>query len=76
MSRLCPGGAGQGLGYGLLRYLNAETAGELAGLPAPQIGFNYLGRFAGGSADQLGMRPGPPLGSGVGGALKRWCDSD
>ena len=41
---------GQGLGYGLLRYLNAETAAELAGPPAPQLGFNYLGRFAGGGA--------------------------
>src|SRR6185437_1507173 len=37
---------GKGLGYGLLRYLNAGTAAELAGLPAPQLGFNYLGRFA------------------------------
>ena len=42
---------GKGLGYGLLRYLNAETAAKLAGLPAPQLGFNYLGRFAGGGAD-------------------------
>ena len=36
-----------GLGYGLLRYLNPQTAATLAALPAPQIGFNYLGRFAG-----------------------------
>jgi nonribosomal peptide synthetase CepB len=36
---------GDGLGFGLLRYLNPETAGVLAGLPQPQIGFNYLGRF-------------------------------
>jgi hypothetical protein len=35
-----------GLGYGLLRYLNARTASQLAGFAAPQIGFNYLGRFA------------------------------
>jgi non-ribosomal peptide synthase protein (TIGR01720 family) len=34
-----------GLGYGLLRYLNADTACELAGFAGPQIGFNYLGRF-------------------------------
>ncbi|MEU0088909.1 amino acid adenylation domain-containing protein, partial [Streptomyces sp. NPDC006274] len=34
-----------GLGYGLLRHLNPQTALALAGLPAPQIGFNYLGRF-------------------------------
>ncbi|WP_228388967.1 condensation domain-containing protein, partial [Streptomyces jumonjinensis] len=36
---------GDGLGYGMLRYLNPETAPELAALPAAQIGFNYLGRF-------------------------------
>ena len=35
-----------GLGYGMLRYLNPETAPLLARLGAPQIGFNYLGRFA------------------------------
>ena len=36
---------GDGLGFGLLRYLNPEAAAVLAGYPAPQIGFNYLGRF-------------------------------
>ncbi|MEO3972429.1 amino acid adenylation domain-containing protein [Streptomyces sp. CAU 1734] len=36
---------GDGLGYGLLRHLNDATAPALAGLPVPQIGFNYLGRF-------------------------------
>ena len=40
--RAVPGG---GLGFGLLRYLNSETGPVLAGLPVPQIGFNYLGRF-------------------------------
>src|SRR5215213_2719522 len=40
---------GKGLGYGLLRYLNKETAMELAGAAAPQLGFNYLGRFAAGA---------------------------
>ncbi|MFE7231397.1 amino acid adenylation domain-containing protein [Streptomyces sp. NPDC057596] len=35
-----------GIGYGLLRYLNPQTSTMLAGLPKPQIGFNYLGRFA------------------------------
>ena len=35
-----------GLGYGLLRYLNRETAPQLAGHAAPQIGFNYLGRVS------------------------------
>ncbi|HEY8978208.1 MAG TPA: amino acid adenylation domain-containing protein [Streptomyces sp.] len=34
-----------GIGYGLLRHLNPDTAPVLAGLPEPQIGFNYLGRF-------------------------------
>src|SRR5262249_52062993 len=40
-------GPGNGLGYGLLRYLNARTALQLGGFAAPQIGFNYLGRVAG-----------------------------
>jgi amino acid adenylation domain-containing protein/non-ribosomal peptide synthase protein (TIGR01720 family) len=47
---------GDGLGYGLLRYLNPATAPALAALPAPQIGFNYLGRFTTAS-------PPPPAGS-------------
>jgi non-ribosomal peptide synthase protein (TIGR01720 family) len=34
-----------GLGYGLLRYLNPQTSLQLAGLATPQVGFNYLGRF-------------------------------
>ncbi|MFJ8794695.1 amino acid adenylation domain-containing protein [Streptomyces sp. NPDC102462] len=40
---------GDGLGYGLLRHLGPETAPILAALPSPQIGFNYLGRFATGT---------------------------
>ena len=36
-----------GLGYGLLRYLNRETGPQLASHAPPQIGFNYLGRVAG-----------------------------
>ncbi|MET8074679.1 condensation domain-containing protein, partial [Streptomyces sp. NPDC005271] len=36
---------GDGLGYGMLRYLNPETAPEFAELPTAQVGFNYLGRF-------------------------------
>ncbi|HEY4972813.1 MAG TPA: condensation domain-containing protein, partial [Steroidobacteraceae bacterium] len=43
-----------GLGYGLLRYLNDETAEQLRGLNQPQIGFNYLGRFAAGAATDWG----------------------
>ncbi|MFI1018279.1 amino acid adenylation domain-containing protein [Streptomyces sp. NPDC020965] len=38
-----------GLGYGLLRHLNTETATTTAGGREPQIGFNYLGRSS--SAD-------------------------
>jgi nonribosomal peptide synthetase CepB len=37
---------GDGLGFGMLRYLNPATSQELAGLAGAQIGFNYLGRFA------------------------------
>ncbi|HJP74821.1 MAG TPA: amino acid adenylation domain-containing protein [Pseudonocardiaceae bacterium] len=37
----------KGVGYGLLRYLNYETADELAEYPVPQLGFNYLGRISG-----------------------------
>ncbi|MEU1091637.1 condensation domain-containing protein, partial [Streptomyces sp. NPDC005892] len=36
----------QGLGFGLLRYLNPGTAAVLAGAASPMVGFNYLGRFA------------------------------
>jgi amino acid adenylation domain-containing protein/non-ribosomal peptide synthase protein (TIGR01720 family) len=35
----------KGVGYGALRYLNPQTGPALTGLPHPQIGFNYLGRF-------------------------------
>ncbi|MYS59635.1 non-ribosomal peptide synthetase [Streptomyces sp. SID5468] len=37
---------GNGVGYGLLRHLNPRTAPRLAGLPVPDVGFNYLGRMA------------------------------
>lgn len=43
---------GKGLGYGLLRYQNPETALVLERLTRPAIGFNYLGRFSAG--DQSG----------------------
>ncbi|SFP65529.1 non-ribosomal peptide synthetase [Amycolatopsis rubida] len=36
----------QGLGYGVLRYLDPAASAELAAFDAPRIGFNYLGRFA------------------------------
>lgn len=42
-----------GLGYGLLRHLNPDTAPALEKLPQPQILFNHLGRFtASGAADE------------------------
>ncbi|MDO0917224.1 amino acid adenylation domain-containing protein [Streptomyces sp. DT2A-34] len=42
-----------GLGYGLLRHLNPDTAPALEKLPQPQILFNYLGRFtASGTAEE------------------------
>ncbi|MFD5180208.1 amino acid adenylation domain-containing protein [Nocardia sp. NPDC058379] len=34
----------RGVGYGLLRYLNSDTAAALADAPTPQLSFNYLGR--------------------------------
>ncbi|WP_194910417.1 non-ribosomal peptide synthetase [Catenulispora rubra] len=36
----------KGVGYALLRYLNPEAGPQLADYPAPQIGFNYLGRVS------------------------------
>ncbi|WP_051926970.1 non-ribosomal peptide synthetase [Streptomyces durhamensis] len=39
-----------GLGWGLLRYLHPEAGPALAGLPAPDVRFAYLGRFAGDDA--------------------------
>ncbi|MFI2230092.1 amino acid adenylation domain-containing protein [Nocardia testacea] len=41
-----------GIGYGLLRYLNEDTAPVLRALPAPQIGFNHLGRIVTGPRGQ------------------------
>ncbi|WP_280881889.1 non-ribosomal peptide synthetase [Streptomyces pseudovenezuelae] len=57
-----------GLGYGLLRHLNAETGPVLAALPVPQIGFNYLGRFTAGSADDASGAWEPASEAGPGGA--------
>ncbi|WP_274599392.1 non-ribosomal peptide synthetase [Streptomyces sp. So13.3] len=36
----------KGVGFGLLRHLNPSTGSELRRLAVPQLGFNYLGRFA------------------------------
>ena len=58
---------GNGLGFGLLRYLNPEAAAVLAGYPAPQVGFNYLGRFtAAGLEGTAGREPvgGPGISRG------------
>ncbi|GAA3836908.1 hypothetical protein GCM10022226_68600 [Sphaerisporangium flaviroseum] len=49
-----------GIGFGLLRYLNDRTRPRLADHPRPQIGFNYLGRVtvgdeAGGWAPVAGL---------------------
>ncbi|WP_456239147.1 amino acid adenylation domain-containing protein [Rhodococcus artemisiae] len=57
----------KGVGYGLLRYCNADTAGQLAHLPSGQVSFNYLGRLdAGevpqGQAAELGWLPAGDLG--------------
>nr|AEG64697.1 LpmC [Streptomyces viridochromogenes] len=35
----------KGMGYGLVRHLNPDTAGGFAQLPEPRVAFNYLGRF-------------------------------
>lgn len=45
---------GDGLDYGLLRYLRADTAERLAGFPPPQLLLNYLG--AAHSAGGTGLR--------------------
>ncbi|MCC8246269.1 non-ribosomal peptide synthetase [Saccharothrix luteola] len=57
----------KGVGYGLLRHLNADTAGKLAGLGAPQIAFNYLGRVdtAASGGDRLWL-PAPGFTAPVG----------
>ncbi|MGW0860220.1 condensation domain-containing protein, partial [Streptomyces sp. NPDC002690] len=48
----------KGIGYGLLRYLNPEAGQQLAGHPAPQIAFNYLGRIARAGAGRQGSAAG------------------
>ncbi|OKI02072.1 hypothetical protein A6A06_13335 [Streptomyces sp. CB02923] len=51
---------GNGLGYGALRYLapGTGTGSALAGLPAPSIGFNYLGALVGGATGPDGAAGG------------------
>jgi amino acid adenylation domain-containing protein/non-ribosomal peptide synthase protein (TIGR01720 family) len=53
-----------GLDYGLLRYLNPQTASQLAGFSTPQLGFNYLGRFAAAAADWTDSNESVKPGSG------------
>ncbi len=36
----------KGMGFGLLRHLNPDTAAQLADYRPPQLGFNYLGRIS------------------------------
>jgi amino acid adenylation domain-containing protein/non-ribosomal peptide synthase protein (TIGR01720 family) len=36
---------GNGIGYGVLRYLDAEGRAQLGALPDAQVSFNYLGQF-------------------------------
>ncbi|MFD6065630.1 non-ribosomal peptide synthetase [Amycolatopsis lurida] len=56
---------GDGLGYGLLRYLNPDTGARLAELPSAQIGFNYLGRTSLSAKDPAWQPAGEgPLGGG------------
>ncbi|MFF8827750.1 amino acid adenylation domain-containing protein, partial [Streptomyces sp. NPDC015131] len=48
----------RGLGHGLLRHLNPQTAAVLARLGTPRVGFNYLGRFTTGSEGDWSLRAG------------------
>uniref|UniRef100_UPI00117D2F7D non-ribosomal peptide synthetase n=1 Tax=Streptomyces viridosporus TaxID=67581 RepID=UPI00117D2F7D len=52
-----------GVGHGLLRHLNPQTAMLMHGLAAPQIGFNYLGRF--GSPGEGDWAPAGVIGGGA-----------
>ncbi|MCK9923687.1 amino acid adenylation domain-containing protein [Frankia sp. AgPm24] len=57
-----------GIGFGLLRHLHPEARRELAALPEPQLGFNYLGRFdATGGTDVGGGTGGTGGSDGAGG---------
>ncbi|MEU5646727.1 amino acid adenylation domain-containing protein [Streptomyces milbemycinicus] len=46
----------KGIGYGLLRHLNPETAAVLKQHGSGQISFNYLGRFSAGAVMPAGLR--------------------
>ncbi len=49
----------KGLGFGMLRHLNLETAAVLSDALPRQIGFNYLGRVAAGSLEPADWSPAP-----------------
>ncbi|GAA3544171.1 hypothetical protein GCM10022222_29800 [Amycolatopsis ultiminotia] len=55
---------GEGIGYGLLRYLNPRTSAALGRLPGAGITFNYLGRSDTTAAPD---EPWAPLSAGLGG---------
>ena len=57
----------KGIGYGLLRYLNPETAPELETLPEPQLQFNYLGRLTVGEREGGDFSSAPETGAMGGG---------
>ncbi|UED85077.1 amino acid adenylation domain-containing protein [Streptomyces profundus] len=56
-----------GVGYGMLRYLNPETARDLDSTSSPAIGFNYLGRFDAGGAGEIADWAPSPEGGAYGG---------
>ncbi|MFH8472605.1 amino acid adenylation domain-containing protein [Streptomyces sp. NPDC018000] len=47
----------RGIGFGLLRHLNRDTSVGLSACPAPQIGFNYLGRQDGSGQEDWDVAP-------------------
>jgi non-ribosomal peptide synthase protein (TIGR01720 family) len=56
---------GSGLGFGLLRHLNARTRARLATAARPDVGFNYLGRVSSTTEHRpWSPMPGPGEGSG------------
>ncbi|ELB88764.1 non-ribosomal peptide synthetase, partial [Rhodococcus wratislaviensis IFP 2016] len=42
-----------GIGYGMLRYLDPESADQLRALAKPQVTFNYLGRLGGATSTDI-----------------------
>ncbi|MBA8924142.1 amino acid adenylation domain-containing protein/non-ribosomal peptide synthase protein (TIGR01720 family) [Kutzneria viridogrisea] len=58
----------QGLGYGVLRYLDPSAGKELAALGTPNLGFNYLGRFT--AAEDERPWAAAPDSTGVNGATE------